>query len=86
MSQPILAESDQAEFDADMEYMRGLVDRIESGLSLLLNSQFVRDQFLAVWTIRAAEMFPVIELSFSEPWPHDDAADLIAAWNAEVSA
>lgn len=30
MSLPILAESDQAAFDADMEYMRGLVDRIEA--------------------------------------------------------
>ncbi|MFV8232381.1 hypothetical protein [Mycolicibacterium fortuitum] len=86
MSLPILAESDQAAFDADMEYMRGLVDRIDCGLSPLLNSLSVGDQFLAVRTIRAAEMFPNIELTFSEPWPHDAAADLIAAWNAEVSA
>ena len=86
MSQPILAESDQAAFDADMEYMRGLVDRIEDALSPLLDSPFVGDQFAAARAIRSAELFPIIELSFSEPWPDDDAADMLAAWKAEVSA
>ena len=32
----------------------------------------------------AADMLPHFELSFSEPWPHDTAADMLAAWRLQT--
>lgn len=67
----------------DLVYMRALVDAIEDQMKPLLNSSCVGDQFAAARQIRAAEQFPYIEFSFSQPWPNDDAAELLAAWRAE---
>lgn len=77
---PYVMTDDDVESWSDLLYMRALVDEIEDRMAPLLDSANVGDQFAAARQVRAAEQFPVIELSFSEPWPHDHAADMLTVW------
>lgn len=71
------------EFGCDLAYLYDLLDAIEDQMKPLLHSTSVGDQFAAAPQVRAAELFPHIELSFSDPWPVDHAAELLDAWRAE---
>lgn len=75
-----VASPDDVEAWSDLMHMRDLADEIEDRMTPLLDSANVGDQFAAARQVRAAEQFPHIELSFSEPWPHDHAADMLAVW------
>ena len=80
MSLPILAESDQAEFNADMAELRKLTDDVVTQADRYATPAWPG------WNVptilpRPSAVFPLLG-----PWPDDHAADLIAAWNAEVSA
>lgn len=58
---------------SDILYMRGLVDAIE-------DTHALRPEHLK----RGLVEFDVE--TYLEPWPHDRASDLLAAWRDEVAA
>jgi hypothetical protein len=75
---------DDAEAWGDILYMRGLVDSIEDIqvqlLARIADAPTTSDLAWVVYLQRSARAWLPVSLEFSEPWPEDEAAKLLAAW------
>ena len=79
MSVSTVHDTDQAEFDSDMAELRRLADDVVTQADRYATPAWPG------WNVptilpRPSAVFPLLC-----PWPDDHAAELLAAWNAEVS-
>lgn len=86
---------EDVEAHGEMLYIRGMVDDLTAAKAELTKEikdfNTVHGQYPAeplMWLqylAHAAEMWVPSSLSFSEPWPEDRAAELLAVWRDELN-